>query len=174
MNRSLGFSQLGQGQTELGLSSLEKAYAANPADNRAGMALATLYSRLGKAERALKIAGEMVKHDPANLSALNFLGSLKGANGDKQGARAAYMQVLVKDPVFVPAALNLSRLDVGERRFDEARRRLDSILKKMATIIKCYLSTACWSNTLAGQVRPFGTWLSLVRCSALIPNQLWC
>ena len=130
MNRSLGFSQLGQGQTELGLSSLEKAYAANPADNRAGMALATLYSRLGKAERALKIAGEMVKHDPANLSALNFLGSLKGANGDKQGARAAYMQVLVKDPVFVPAALNLSRLDVGERRFDEARRRLDSILKK--------------------------------------------
>lgn len=130
MNRSLGFSQLRQGQTELGLSSLEKAYAANPADTRAGMALATLYIRLGKTEKALKIAEAMVKRDPANLSVLNFLGSLKGASGDKAGARDAYMQVLAKDVAFGPAVLNLSRLDVGEKRFDEARRHLDGLLKK--------------------------------------------
>jgi putative PEP-CTERM system TPR-repeat lipoprotein len=130
MNRSLGFSQLGMGQAEQGLSSLEKAFAANPADTQAGMALATLYIRLGKTEKALKMAEGMVKRDPDNLSALNFLGSLKGASGDKAGARAAYTQVLAKDPAFGPAALNLSRLDVGEKRFDEARRRLDGLLKK--------------------------------------------
>ena len=130
MNRSLGFSLLGQGQTEQGLASLEKAYAANPADIRAGMALATLYIRLGKAEKALKIADAMVKRDPANLTALNYLGSLKGATGDKAGARALYAQVLAKDPAFAPSVLNLSRLDVGEKRFDEARRRLDGLLKK--------------------------------------------
>lgn len=132
MNRSLGFSQLGQGQTDLGLSSLEKAYAANPADMRAGTALATLYSRLGKTEKALKIADSMVKRDPSNLTALNFLGSLKRANGDNSGARAAYAQVLTKDPAFAPAVLNLSRIEVGEGRFDQARQRLDGLLKKNA------------------------------------------
>lgn len=130
MNRSLGFSQLGMGQTEQGLSSLEKAFAANPSDTQAGMALATLYIRLGKSEKALKIAEAMVKQDPANLSVLNFLGSLKGASGDKAGARAAYNQVLAKDAAFGLAVLNLSRLDIGEKRFDDARRRLDGLLKK--------------------------------------------
>jgi putative PEP-CTERM system TPR-repeat lipoprotein len=130
MNRSLGFSQLGQGQADQGLGSLEKAFAANPADTRAGMALATLYMRLGKTEKAVKMAEAMVKGDPANLSTLNFLGALKGASGDKAGARTAYTQILAIDPAFGPAILNLSRLDVGESRFDEARRRLDGLLKK--------------------------------------------
>ena len=130
INRSLGFSQLGQGQTELGLGNLEKAYAANPADTRAGMALATLYIRFGKTDKAIKIAEAMAKRDPANLSALNYLGSIKGASGDKAGARDAYTQVLAKDPAFGPSVLNLSRLDVGEKRYDEARRRLDGLLKK--------------------------------------------
>lgn len=129
MNRSLGFSQLGLGHTEQGLGSLEKAFAANPADTKAGMALAMLYVRLDKPDRALKTADAMVKRDPANLTALNFLGTLKGASGDKAGARATYTQVLARDGAFAPAVLNLVRLDVGEKRFDEARRRLDDLLK---------------------------------------------
>lgn len=130
MNRSLGLSQLGLGQSEKGLASLEKAFAANPADFRAGMALATLYMRLAKKDKAMKIAEAMVKHDLENLTALNFLGTIKGASGDKAGARAAYTQVLAKDSAFAPSVLNLVRLDIGEKRFDEARRRLDALLKK--------------------------------------------
>lgn len=130
MNRSLAFSQLGLGLAEKGVGSLEKAFAANPADNQAGMALAMNYLRQGKTDKALRTAEAMVKRDPDNLAALNFFGSLKGATGDKAGARAAYTQVLAKDSAFKPAALNLVSLDVGEKRFDEARRRLDGLLKK--------------------------------------------
>ncbi len=130
MNRSLGFSQLGLGQTTQGQLSLEKAFAANPSDTRTGMALAMLHMRQGKTDKAMKIAESMVKRDPANLTTLNFLGSLKGASGDKAGARAAYTQVLAKDSAFPPSVLNLARLDIGEKRFDEARRRLDGLLKK--------------------------------------------
>lgn len=130
MNRTLAFSQLGLGRTELGQASLEKAFAANPADTRAGTTLSMLYMRQGKVQKALQTAEAMVKREPANLTALNFLGSIKGATGDKAGARAAYTQVLVKDPAFHPSALNLARLDIGEKRFDEARRRLDGMLSK--------------------------------------------
>lgn len=130
MNRSLGLSQLGLGQAEKGLVSLEKAFSANPADFRAGMALATLYMRQAKKDKAMKTAEAMVKQDSANLTALNFLGTIKGASGDKAGARSAYLQVLAKDAAFAPSVLNLVRLDIGEKRFDEARRRLDILLKK--------------------------------------------
>lgn len=130
MNRTLAFSQLGLGRNELGQASLEKAFAATPGDTRAGTALAMLYVRQGKTQKALQTAEAMVKHEPSNLTTLNFLGSIKGASSDKTGARAAYTQVLVKDPAFRPAALNLVRLDINEKRFDEARRRLDGMLTK--------------------------------------------
>jgi putative PEP-CTERM system TPR-repeat lipoprotein len=130
MNSSLGFSQLGLGQTEKGLVNLEKSFSANPADMRTGIALAMLYMRLSKSDKALKIAEAMYKRDPSNLTAQNFLGSLKGASGDKAGARAMYMEVLAKDASFTPAVLNLARLDASEKRFDEARQRLDGLLKK--------------------------------------------
>ncbi|UCV17406.1 XrtA/PEP-CTERM system TPR-repeat protein PrsT [Ferribacterium limneticum] len=130
MTRSLGFSQLGLGQADKGVASLEKAYAANPDDARAGMALATIYIQQSKKDKALKIAEALIKRNPENLTALNFLGTLKGASGDKAGARAAYTQVLTKNPSFAPSALNMVRLDVGEKRFDEARRRLDMLLKQ--------------------------------------------
>lgn len=130
MKRSLAYSQLGLGQGEKGLKNLEKAFAANQADIRAGMTLAMLYMRLAKPQKALHTAEAIVKRDPANLTALNFLGSLKGATGDKVGARATYTQVLAKNAAFVPAVLNLARLDMSEKRFDEARRLLDGLLKK--------------------------------------------
>src|SRR6185369_1859307 len=88
MNRTLAFSQLGMGRNALGQTSLEKAIAANPADTRAGTALSMLYMRQGKTQIALQTAEAMVRHEPGNLTALNFLGSIKGATGDKAGARA--------------------------------------------------------------------------------------
>ncbi|MGB4063258.1 MAG: XrtA/PEP-CTERM system TPR-repeat protein PrsT [Azonexus sp.] len=130
MKRSLAFSQLGLGQNEKGIGNLEKAFAANPGDTQAGMSLAMIYMRQTKTDKAIKTAEAMVKRDPDNLTALNFLGSLKGATGDKAGARTAYTQVLARDAEFTPAAMNLARLDMGEKRFDEARRRLDALLKK--------------------------------------------
>jgi len=130
INRSLGFSQLGLGQTAQGQESLEKAFAANPSDTRTGMALAMLQNQLGKNDKAMKIAEAMIRRDPANLTALNFLGSLKRASGDKVGARATYTQVLAKDAAFAPAVLNLTRLDISEKRFEDARRHLDGLLKK--------------------------------------------
>lgn len=130
MNRALAFSQLGLGRSELGLASLEKAFAGSPGDARSGTALSMLYMRRGQLQKAIQTAEAMVKRDPANLTALNFLGSIRGAGGDRNGARSAYMQVLAKDPAFRPASLNLARLDVSEARFEEARRRLNGMLAK--------------------------------------------
>lgn len=130
MNRSLGFSLLAMGQSQKSAATLEKALAANPSDIQIGMALASIYLKLGNKGRALAIAEGMVKRTPDNPVSLNFLGALKNALGDKLAARAIYEQIVVKDSGFFPAALNLVRMDVEERRFDVARQRLDGLLKK--------------------------------------------
>ncbi|MBK9675435.1 MAG: PEP-CTERM system TPR-repeat protein PrsT [Betaproteobacteria bacterium] len=130
MTRSLGFSQIGLGRGDLGVASLEKAFTVNPGDTRAGMTLAMIYLRRGQTQKALQAAEAMARRDPANLSALNFLGSMKAATGDRAGARAAYTQVLAKNAAFRPATVNLARLDAAESRYDDARRRLNELLGK--------------------------------------------
>lgn len=130
MNRSLGFSLLAMGQSQKSASTLEKTFAANPSDIQAGMALASTYLRLGNKGRALNIAEAMVKRAPDNPVSLNFLAATKNALGDKAGARATYNQAVTKDSGFVPAVLNLVRMDAEERHFDAARQRLDALLKK--------------------------------------------
>ncbi|MBL0086999.1 MAG: PEP-CTERM system TPR-repeat protein PrsT [Ideonella sp.] len=126
--RELGFSQLGLGQDKLGLANLERAFASNPNDTRAGVQLATIYAQQGQSAKALQTAEAIVKLDPANLTMLNFLGNVKGRLGDKAGARAAFQQVLAKDPAFRPVVINLSWLDMEEGRLDDARNRLNQAL----------------------------------------------
>jgi len=129
-SRALAFSQVGLGRDDIGQAILEKVFAANAGDAEAGMALATLYRRRGDAQKALKTAEAMVKRAPTSLALLNFLGSVKAANGDKAGARAAYEQVLTRAPRFRPAILNLVKLDAAEGKFDQGRKRVGDILAK--------------------------------------------
>ncbi|MCV2348826.1 XrtA/PEP-CTERM system TPR-repeat protein PrsT [Paucibacter sp. Y2R2-4] len=122
--RELAFSQLGLGQTRLGVSNLESVFAANPADARAGIQLAMSLINQGKSNQALQTALSLTKADPGNLTMQNFLGNIQGRVGDKKAARQTFQQILVKDANFKPAAVNLSWLDMEEQRYDEARTRL--------------------------------------------------
>jgi len=126
--RALGVSQLSIGQNQRGLASLEQVLAANPSDQKTAVQLALSYGSLGQYDKALKTAEAIVQRSPDNLTMLNFLGNVRGRSGDKRGARAAFQQVLTKSPTFTPAAINLSWLDIEERRFDEARQRLTQML----------------------------------------------
>jgi len=126
--RELGASQMALGQGQVAIANLEKAYADNPADLKAAVQLALAYAGQGQNAKALRAAEAIVKRDPDNLTMLNFLGNVRGRTGDKSGARAAFVQVLAKSPSFQPAAVNLSWLDIEERRFGEARTRLAQML----------------------------------------------
>ena len=132
MNRALGLNQLGLGQIEAGTASLEKAYAANTADSVTGTALATVYMRNGQSKKALQVAEAMSKQSPENLALASLVASIKEAAGDRAGARAAYAAIFAKDATFQSATLNLARMDVTERKFEDGRRRLGELLTKRA------------------------------------------
>ena len=130
INRALGMGQFELGRTEVALDTLAKVFAAEPGDARTGTTLALLYLRRAQPQKAVETAEAVVRHDPRNLTALNFLGVIRGAAGDAAGSRAAYLEVLKQDPGFRPTLLNLAKLDAGERRFDAARQALRRLLEK--------------------------------------------
>ena len=94
------------------------------------MVLTSLYMQRGDTAKALSVAEGLVKGSRDNLSALNLLGAIRAASGDVAGARAAYEQVLQRDPDFVPAQLNLARVEAEEGRPDAARARLTTLFNK--------------------------------------------
>ena len=131
--RELAFSQFGLNQDKLALANLERVYAKDPKDMRAGIELAVFYARQGNAARAVKIAEALVQLDPSNVAMVNFFGNVKGRLGDNPGMRAAYEQALAKDPKFRQTVINLSMLDTDEGKFDAARARLNTWAKDHPT-----------------------------------------
>lgn len=127
--RELAFAQFGMGRDREALSNLEAVVKQNPGDQRAATELAIYYARRGQGARAVKIAEDVVKASGGDLAMINFLGNIKGRLGDNAGMRAAYEQVLAKDPKYRQTNINLSMLDIDEGKFDAARTRLSSWVK---------------------------------------------
>jgi putative PEP-CTERM system TPR-repeat lipoprotein len=131
--RDLGLSQLGLGNDKRGTELLEAALAKNPQDIGTMARLSMLYGRQEQPDKALKMAEAAVRADPGNLTMHNFLGNMRGRLGNKKGAREAFESILRLDPKFTPAAINLSWLDIEEKRFDAARTRLTQLVKENNT-----------------------------------------
>lgn len=127
--RELSFSQFGMGQNKVALANLERVFAANPKDLRAGVELAVVYARSGQGPKAVQVAETLIKQEPGNLAMLNFLGNVKGRLGDRKGQREAYQKALAADPKFRQVVLNISWLDMDEGRLDDARARLQAHVK---------------------------------------------
>lgn len=125
---AIGFTQLGLGQGDAGLKSLEAAFARRPGDPKVGLALAVQYLGRGQGPKAMAAVDAVAKADPGNLAVLNALGAVHAAAGDRAGARKAYQQVLAKNALFAPTVLNLAKLDVAEGHPDDARKRLNTLL----------------------------------------------
>jgi putative PEP-CTERM system TPR-repeat lipoprotein len=124
-----GLSLIGSGQVEQGVAQLQKAYSKDPGGAQSGVPLALMYMKQGQTKPAVQLLQTITKKEPDNLTALNVLGIARGLSGDRAGARKVYTQVLARDGHFVPAILNLARLDLYEGKPDDARARLMAILK---------------------------------------------
>lgn len=124
-----GLSLVGAGKAASGIDQLSQAFAKDPKQVRAGIALTTLHLRSGQPKQALEVIDKVVKGDPENLAALNLLGIVRVAAGDRAGGRKAYEQVLARDSGYQGAILNLARLDLAEGRIDAARQRLTKVVQ---------------------------------------------
>lgn len=138
----LGLSLIGSGQIDGGLSQFQQAFAKDPGEARAGIALATLHLQNNQPKKAQEVIEAVVLRNPNNLTALNLLGMARGRAGDTAGSRKAYELVLSRNSRFHAATLNLAKMDVAEGKPEVARQRLTQLLKVDAKNIEAMLEMA--------------------------------
>lgn len=126
---TLGLSLIGDGKTANGVAELEAAYRKNPRQTQAAIALVNIYLQTSQSRKAIPLAEQLVKLQASNPTYHNLLGMARGQSGDAKGARAAFEKALALDKGFHQASLNLARVDIAARAYDEATARLDNLLK---------------------------------------------
>lgn len=170
----LGMSHLGAGRIGEGIAQLQAVVAKNPDQTPAGLMLATTYLSRGESARAVEVVRKIVAQEPGNLTALNLLGNALLASKDRAGARAAYSAAARQQRNFLPAQLNLVRLDGAEGKVQAARNRLDAILKFSTDNPEALMELARLEHR-AGRRGEAIRWLERVRASrsGVLPPQLY-
>jgi predicted Zn-dependent protease len=79
-------------------------------------------------DAAIRTLGQILKHSPRDLKALNLLGIALTNAGRMDEARQRFQQALKVDPAFYPALKNLAINEFNTGRLDDARRHFDQVL----------------------------------------------
>ena len=155
---ALGLSLLGGGRPGNAVVELESAFAKDPAQTQAGVALVGLYLRNQQSAKALAICKILLQRQPANPGLLNLLGMASAQGGDAAGARAAFEQAIKLDDSLFQARINLARLDIAAKAFDAAAARLAAVLKADEKNVEAMLEMATLSER-RGQGADAQRWL---------------
>ncbi|MCB1888655.1 MAG: PEP-CTERM system TPR-repeat protein PrsT [Rhodocyclaceae bacterium] len=128
----LGVSRLGSGASEQAFADLEQASRLDPEGIQADVALSMARMKQGKYAEALAAADRILAKQPENPLGANLRGGTLLAEGRVDDARAAFEQALAMAPNYLPAAVNLSRLDLVAGDPKAARARLDDLVRRDA------------------------------------------
>ena len=125
---SLGMSRIGQGDTVRAIGELEKAINLDANSTQAGLFLVMSQIRLQEYDKALAAAQSLEKIQPDNPLVQNLKGGIYLGKNDVESARTSFLKALALQPTFYPAAENLSKIDLQEKKPEVAKKRFTSIL----------------------------------------------
>lgn len=116
------------GDNESALASLKQAARLSRGTDTAQLAQVALYLRGHAYDQALAALDALAKERPATPAFHHLRANAMLGKNVPAAARTDFEKALALDPKFFPAALGLARLDIGAKRYDEARKRLRNIL----------------------------------------------
>ena len=109
-------------------AALEEALKISPDDIRALSALHESYVVQKQNGTALQKVKEYAARESKSAPVQEFVGLMLMANGDRQGARAAFIAAKAADPKFVRADLSMVQADIVDQKLADAERRLKEVL----------------------------------------------
>lgn len=124
----LAVARLSGGDTERGIADLEAAAELDAEDGQPEFTLALAHLRTGDFDKALAAQQELEKKFPSNPQTFNLKGGILLAKRDIVGARAAFERASELDPKSLSPVVNLVRIDLAERKPEEARARLERMV----------------------------------------------
>jgi len=93
-------------------------------------------------DKALQAIANLEKKLPNNPVTHNLRAAALLGKQDRGGARKALEQALAIDPKFFPAAVNLARLDMQDKKPDAARKRFEAVLEKDKSNVRAMMALA--------------------------------
>ena len=164
---------LASGETDEALADLEAATSLSDKPGQADLALIMVHLNRKEYDPALQAIAALEKKLPDNPVTYNLRAAALLGKQDRSGARKALEQALAIQPTFVPAAINLARLDLADKNPDAARKRFEAILEKDKNNAQAMLALADLAATQK-QESVYVGWLekaSKAQPSDLLPKQ---
>lgn len=137
----LGLARMGQGAGEAGLAELEAVAAVDDGGHPDAL-LVLAHVREQRFEQALEVHARLESRQPNVAQTHNLKGGIMLAMQDRPAARAAFARALEVDSFFLPAAVNLSRLDIADGLVGDARARFNAIIDANPNRFEPYLLMA--------------------------------
>ena len=122
--------RLATGDTDRAFKDLEEASGLDDTQYQADLSLITAHLRRKEFDQALAATATLEKKQPNNPLTYNVKGVVLAAKGDVKGARAAFEKALSLQFNYLPAARNLARFDLADKKPEDAKKRFESILAK--------------------------------------------
>ena len=126
----LGQVRLAMGDADRAMKDLESASALDATGFQPDLALIAAHLRRKEFDKALEAANTLEKKQPKNPLTFNVKGVVYGAKGDYKNARTSFEKALELQFDYLPAAQNLARLDIAEKKPEAALGRFEAILAK--------------------------------------------
>lgn len=162
IHAEVGLNRLSMGQETLAIQELETAIQKNPGNTQAGIPLAAIYIRNGEGQKALRVAQGLHDKMSKNLTLLNLLGTAQVATQNLKQARRSFEKAVELDPAFITAHINLSKLDVAEKKIDPAKQRLLKLNKQFPDNIAVLIELSTVDQA-AGNNDAANQWLDKAR-----------
>jgi putative PEP-CTERM system TPR-repeat lipoprotein len=126
----LAVARIAAGQSDDAVKDLQAAVTADPEAKRPQLLLIRFHLFNKEFDKALGIISRMLKEKPDDPVVLNLRGVTQRAQGKAPEARASFQAALTADPDYLPAAQNLSRMDMQSNNYDAAESRFAEVLKR--------------------------------------------
>ncbi len=138
---ALALARMQLGHSEQAFAELEEI-AAGDDGVTADMVLISSALRQRQIDKALKAIARLEKKQPDNPMVFNLRGNTLAAKGDIKGARESFEQALRLNPAYFPAAASLARIDLAEKKPEDALKRFDAVLAKDPKNVSALLASA--------------------------------
>ncbi|CAI06138.1 XrtA/PEP-CTERM system TPR-repeat protein PrsT [Aromatoleum aromaticum] len=138
----LGVSKLLGGDASEAFADLEAASDLESDTGHADVIMILAYLRSGELDKAMAAQRQLEAKQPNNPQTHVLKGGILLARKDAAGARLAFEKALELNPDSVAAAANLARMDIGEKRPDDARKRFEKIVATNPKNVEAHLLLA--------------------------------
>jgi putative PEP-CTERM system TPR-repeat lipoprotein len=137
----LAVSHIAAGQHDMAFRELETAAAETPGTQADLVLIRTAIARK-EFDKALTAIDALERKQPNSPVASNLRGLALLGKRDVAGARKSFERAAALDARYFPAAANLARLDLGDKKPEDAKKRFEAVLAKDPKNVAALLAIA--------------------------------